>query len=587
MTPSVFRSLRFRLIASVVVIEIVMLSLLVWSNMGVIQQAYAERLQETAAGLLQQIADTSGSYLLEVDYASLEEYLRNVAGQKELNYLVVSDRDQRSVVSLGKPPLSQWPEPDLHPLRVHDDVLDVARDIRIGEQLMGEVRAGFSLTLMEHAIRQARMRSIAIAATEITLTILATVFIGVHLTRRLGRLAQAAQQVGAGNYSVSVKAETRDEVGMMAMAFNRMVTEVSERTRRLQQALARERVIEETSIDGMITYGVGHKILSLNPAMTALFGFPERELLGEPVEKLLAAPDETGAGTAAGAASAIWDKPTVARTEAVGRRKDGGRFPLELYIGRVDSGGEVLFAATLHDITERKRAERECLTLLEGNRFLIHKSLAVQEEERRHLARELHDELGQCLTAIQADAEIIHELSRTANPKIEASAAAILDVSSRIYSVVHSMMQRLRPSVLDDLGLAAALQEEIEAWQQRHQAVDVRLSIDGDITQLGEAINISLYRVVQESLTNISKHAGATQVDIRLMLDDHDAHRQVVLEITDNGCGIQPVPGNRGLGLIGMRERVEALHGTLAVDSAPAQGVRIRLAIPVPTLQTA
>jgi hypothetical protein len=117
--------------------------------------------------------------------------------------------------------------------------------------------------------------------------------------------------------------------------------------------------------------------------------------------------------------------------------------------------------------------------------------------------------------------------------------------------------------------------------------VDVRLSIDGDITQLGEAINISLYRVVQESLTNISKHAGATQVDIRLILDEHDAHRQVVLEITDNGCGMQPVPGNRGLGLIGMRERVEALHGTLAVDSAPAQGVRIRLAIPVPTLQTA
>ncbi len=579
MTPSVFRSLRFRLIASVVLIEIVMLSLLVWSNMGVIQRAHAERLQETAASMLQQIADTSGSYLLEVDYASLEEYLRNVASHKELSYLDVSDRDRRSVVSLGQAPRPRWPEPDLHPLRVNDGVLDIVRDIRIGEQLLGEVRAGFSLSLMEHAIRQARVRSIAIAATEITLTILATVFIGVHLTRRLGHLAHAAQQVGAGNYNVSVKAETRDEVGMMAMAFNRMVTEVSERTRHLQQALARERVIEETSIDGMLTYGAGHQILSLNPAMTALFGFPARELLGQPVAKLLAPPDTTATGTAA---SAIWDQPTVARTEAVGRRKDGSRFPLELYIGRVDSGGEVLFAATLHDITERKRAERECLTLLEGNRFLIHKSLAVQEEERRHLARELHDELGQCLTAIQADAEIIHELSGTANPKIEASAAAILNVSSHIYSVVHSMMQRLRPSVLDDLGLAAALQEEIDAWQQRHPAVDARLSVQGDAGQLGEAINISLYRLVQESLTNISKHAGATRVDIRLIVNEQDAHRQVVLEITDNGCGMQPAAGNRGLGLIGMRERVEALHGTLAIDSAPARGVRIRLAIPVP-----
>ena len=149
------------------------------------------------------------------------------------------------------------------------------------------------------------------------------------------------------------------------------------------------------------------------------------------------------------------------------------------------------------------------------------------------------------------------------------------------------MMQRLRPSVLDDLGLAAALQEEIDAWQQRHPDVDVTLSVSGDVAQLGEVINISLYRLVQESLTNISKHAGATQVDIRLILDEQDGHRQVVLEVTDNGRGMQPAPGNRGLGLIGMRERVEALHGTLAVDSAPARGVRIRLAIPVPALQTA
>jgi signal transduction histidine kinase len=144
------------------------------------------------------------------------------------------------------------------------------------------------------------------------------------------------------------------------------------------------------------------------------------------------------------------------------------------------------------------------------------------------------------------------------------------------------MMQRLRPSVLDDLGLAAALQEEIDAWQQRHPGVNTRLSVEGDATQLGEAINISLYRLVQESLTNISKHAGATQVAIRLILNPQEAHRQVVLEISDNGCGMQPAAGNRGLGLIGMRERVEALHGTLAIDSAPARGVRIRLVIPVP-----
>jgi glucose-6-phosphate-specific signal transduction histidine kinase len=236
----------------------------------------------------------------------------------------------------------------------------------------------------------------------------------------------------------------------------------------------------------------------------------------------------------------------------------------------------------LHDITDRKRAERKCKTLLEGNRFLIHKSLAVQEEERRHLARELHDELGQCMTAIQADAEIIHDLSRTANPKIETSAVAILDVSARIYDVVHSMMQRLRPSVLDDLGLVAAIEEETQAWQQRYRNVDLDLAIKGELSHLGEAVNISVYRIIQESLTNISKHAEASCIGIRLEKRLSGGHEHLWLRIEDNGLGMETDgPAGRGLGLIGMRERVEALNGSFSVASARGRGLRIEIAIPL------
>ena len=570
MLVSPLRSLRVRLIVSVVVIEVVMLSLLVWSNLGVIQQAHADRLWDTATSMLEQIATTSGGYLVEVDYATLEEYLQNIAQHDELDYLVVLDRDQRPIVSLGKTPRPPWPDTETEPLQVMDGVLDVSGAIRIGGQLMGEVRLGFSLAQMEKAIDAARVRSIAIAITEITLTILATVFIGVHLTRRLGRLANAAHRVGSGDYSVAVKAEIRDEVGMTAMAFNRMVEEVSRRTRHLQEALARERVIEATSIDGMITYGSAGTILSVNPAMEALFGYGEQELVGQPSVMLLDAVDAN-----------TWMQPTGARTEAIGMRKDGHRFPLELYIGHVEINNESLYAATLHDITERKRAERECMTLLEGNRFLIHKSLAVQEEERRNLARELHDELGQCMTAIQADAENIRDLSATNNTRIETSASAILNVSARIYDVVHSMMQRLRPSVLDDLGLVAALDEEVSAWQARHPGIDFSFTTDGDLTALGEAINISLYRIVQESTTNISKHAGASRVSIRLALQQQDGSPCVVLNIEDNGCGMDPALRSRGLGLIGMRERIEALHGSLNIQSSPGKGLTISAVIPM------
>ncbi len=566
-----FRSLRFRLIASVVVIEVVMLSLLVWSNLGVIRQAYADLLNDTAANMLQQVARTSGGHLVEVDYATLQEFLEHIAAHEELTYLSVLDRDQRPVVTLGTLPRQRWPVPDAHPSVVQDGILDVADDIFIGDQFMGQVRMGFSLASMNQAIDTARIRSIAIATTEIALTILATVLIGVHLTRRLGKLATAAQRVGAGDYNVSVAAEIDDEVGTTARAFNYMVAEVSERTGKLQESLARERVIEETSIDGMITYGTDCLINSVNPAMQELFGYAEKELITQPASLLLCSRADAG----------LWLRSSGSRIEVTGVRKDHNEFPLELYIGQVDIAGELLFAATLHDITERKQSENECRTLLEGNRFLIHKSLAVQEEERRHLARELHDELGQCLTAIQADAEIIHDLSKKEKQvAIETSAGAILSVSSRIYDVVHSMMQRLRPGTLDDLGLVAALDEEINAWRARHLEIHCTFETGPEVTELGEAINITLYRIVQEALTNIAKHAGADEVSICLGKEGNG--KELLVIISDNGRGMSPalLPG-RGLGLIGMRERVEALNGHFDIHSEAGSGTTIRLRIPL------
>lgn len=570
MLVSPSRSLRVRLIVGVVLIEIVMLSLLVWSNLGVIRQAHGDRLRDSASSILEQITTTTGSYLVEVDYAALEEYLRNIANNDELTYLVVLDRDQRPVVSLGTLPDQRWPVAESDPLAVTDGTFDVVGDIRIGGQLMGQVRLGFSLKRMEQSIEAAKLRSIVIAGTEIILTIIVTVFFGVHLTRRIGQLASAAQRVGAGDYSVEVKTGTPDEVGVTAQAFNQMVTEISRRTQRLQETLARERVIEETAIDGMITYDAQCCIVSANPAMTQLFGYPENTLIGRRTTLLLEDTDQTE-----------WTKETGSRRDAFGLRKDGSHFPLEWYIGKVDIDGEPLFAATLHDITERKEAERECRILLEGNRFLIHKSLAVQEEERRNLARELHDELGQCTTAIQADAEIIHELSQQRDAKIETSARAILDVSARIYDVVHSMMQRLRPSVLDDLGLVAALQEEIDAWRNRHPDVDCQLITAGNLSELGEAINITVYRIVQESLTNVARHANASEVVIQLGYDTKSELPHLLLSICDNGKGTEPDMRGRGLGLIGMRERIEALSGHFTIRSAPGEGMTIEASIPV------
>ncbi|MCK4675760.1 MAG: methanol utilization protein MoxY, partial [Gammaproteobacteria bacterium] len=197
-----------------------------------------------------------------------------------------------------------------------------------------------------------------------------------------------------------------------------------------------------------------------------------------------------------------------------------------------------------------------------------------------HLARELHDEMGQCLTAIQADAESIKDSAPKDKTRIITSADAILKVSTHIYDVVHSMMHRLRPSVLDNLGLEEALKEEIYAWSARNPKVDCSYEFDGDLSRLGEHTNISIYRIIQECLTNISKHACAKNINIKLKSSAENLN----LSIIDDGVGMDKKSHENepslGLGLIGMRERIQALNGVFFYEAPADDGFHIYIRIP-------
>ena len=219
----------------------------------------------------------------------------------------------------------------------------------------------------------------------------------------------------------------------------------------------------------------------------------------------------------------------------------------------------------------------------QDNRYLTQRSLAIQESERRNLAHELHDELGQAITAIKAVAVSIEQLQPARDiATIREGAGTIINVSNRMYDVARNMMRRLRPPALDELGLVTALQDMIDDWNTRHQDIFCYFSFEGDSSVLDEASNISLYRIVQESLTNIVKHAGATTVKLNLIINAGKNSQQghVILSIEDDGAGFDPEKTRPGLGLLGMRERVEALGGTCSIDTEPGRGVRITIAVP-------
>jgi signal transduction histidine kinase len=229
----------------------------------------------------------------------------------------------------------------------------------------------------------------------------------------------------------------------------------------------------------------------------------------------------------------------------------------------------------------RQTIEQANLRLAAQRERLSQRYLQVQEEERRHLAHELHDEFGQSLNAIKVDAVNIRD-SVTDSPEVTRSAEAIIDVSSKVYEVVRTLLRQLRPVALDELGLASAVQYSVDEWQRRHKEVQCRLSTEGDLDNLSEDVNITAYRFVQECLTNVARHADAKRVDVSLRRSDlagRESRLEMVVE--DNGRGVDPAVPRSGLGLIGLRERVEALGGRFDIDGRRGNGTRVYAAIPL------
>ncbi len=213
------------------------------------------------------------------------------------------------------------------------------------------------------------------------------------------------------------------------------------------------------------------------------------------------------------------------------------------------------------------------------NHRLSQQLITLQEEERKSLARDLHDEFGQCLTAIHTDATVVLQQAERKYPEIRDSAAAITQLSRHLMDLVSGLLQRLRPGILDELGLAAALQDLVETWQARHENISCSLAIDSVPEHTNEASEVTAYRLVQECLTNISRHAAASAVDIRVRPEARDGQPGLHIGVRDDGRGFEAGKTD-GLGLPGMRERVEGLGGEFLLETGLSQGTSITAWIP-------
>lgn len=236
------------------------------------------------------------------------------------------------------------------------------------------------------------------------------------------------------------------------------------------------------------------------------------------------------------------------------------------------------------EIARRISAEARLAAALADNRRLAQQYVELQEGERKAIARELHDELGQYLNVIKLDAVGIRDNHRVSTPATHQRASTIVENCNHIHGALTTLIRELRPTGLDELGLAAALEHCVETWRARLPGVSLRLSIAGDFAVLPESITVTLYRLVQEALTNVAKHSGASHVTVSLKRAGGSAADDDMIDVAvvDDGVGAASGLPTLGLGLIGMRERVIALQGKLAFTSSPGQGFELSARIPVP-----
>lgn len=217
---------------------------------------------------------------------------------------------------------------------------------------------------------------------------------------------------------------------------------------------------------------------------------------------------------------------------------------------------------------------------IEQNHNLSRQLITLQEEERKSLARDLHDEFGQSLTAIQADSQAALVIAGKKCPEAVNSLEAINTISKHLMKVVSSLLHRIRPQILDELGLEVAIEDLVSQWRSRFPKVKFELTIPETLGgRLPEAFQVAVYRMVQECLTNVSRHSGATKVAITLQAKSEPKGQKLSVSIQDNGRGFNPKKVS-GFGLAGMRERFEGLGAELNIQSSN-KGTLVAALIPL------
>ncbi|GGE67838.1 hypothetical protein GCM10008020_10320 [Massilia psychrophila] len=336
-------------------------------------------------------------------------------------------------------------------------------------------------------------------------------------------------------------------------------------------------VIIQHASEAIISANDDNIIVMANPSAAAMFGTNVDDMQGSALRRFLTPEPITGDGAAAffGDTGRVGRRATDYAVSGI--RADGEAFPLEGSVSTMQDNGAPIHTIILRDVSGRHRVQEKLTRSHAQLRQLSAALQTIREEERTHIARELHDDLGQLLAALRMDLALLQQ-----NKAGQDSTRLIQGMEQNLLTAIQSLRRiatNLRPRSLDEGGLYFALQGLRDDFVQRYSIACLLYADEGELV-LDDSASTAIFRIVQEALTNIARHAGASTVTITL----YRSNGEVLLTVRDNGRGIAAgdLEKAQSLGLVGMRERVWAMGGAITINSDEPPGTRIDIVLPLP-----
>ncbi len=528
--------------------------------------------------------------LLANDLPILRRFVLHTMDQDNVRYVFVTDPHGRVIMHSDLAEVGKIYSDDVHaaaagatgPGSAHlsnqgERHCDLSAPIQISDVKLGTVRMGYSYAAVETEIARARQQILIIGLVTTLVGGVAAYVLATFISAPVKRITEATREVAAGNLDTRLQIERNDEIGALADAFNRMTVDLRRTT------ISRDYVdnIIGSMNDTLVVVDLESKITNVNRATCELLGYEKHELIGKDMGLIVPGEEEIFRGSGS---QRLPGRESLANRELDYLTRSGGRIPV-LFSAAVlkNKEGRVIGAVGIaRDITERRRAEEALRKSERELRFLSSQLLYAQEKERRRLSIELHDELGQALMVLKLKLRSIREGLRPEQRRLQAACDGLLGHINDVSENIRRLSRDLSPYILEDLGLSAAIR-----WLVKKSCKHGNLESSLDMTALEDLFTrerqITVYRIVQECLTNIAKHAQATRVYVTITKQGD----RFFFRVEDNGKGfdVREVlgrdPRTKGLGLAAMHERTRMLKGSLDIRSHRGTGTQITFSVPL------